>query len=200
MSKGFIFTFAFAIGATAGSVVTWKYVQNKYEQLAREEVEEVRAYYSSKDKGELTKKSEEQSDTDEEPVDNKNVSDEDDIPFTMSGDTKTDYASIVNKYSTNDDEGGDKPMSRREPYVISPAEFGEDDSYEGITLYYYNDGVLADRDGNRIDDIESCIGYESLKHFGEYEEDSVYVRNDDTMMEYEVLLDETDYADLEGID
>lgn len=190
MNKGFIFTFAFAVGAAIGSAVTWKFVQNKYERLAREEIEEVRAYYASKDKGEET----------EEKTDSENETDEcddDDVPFTMS--EKVEYASIANKYATTD-EGGDKPMSRREPYVISPAEFGEDDNYEGITLIYYNDGILADHDGNRIEDIESCIGYESLNHFGEYEEDSVYVRNDDTMMEYEVLLDETNYADLEGID
>ena len=69
-----------------------------------------------------------------------------------------------------------------------------------MTLIYYNDGILADSDNNRIDDIESCIGYESLNHFGEYEDDSVYVRNDDAMTDYEVLLDESNYADLEGID
>lgn len=193
MSKGFIFTFAFAVGAAVSSAVTWKLTQKKYEQLAREEIEEVREYYASKDKEKNI--TEDISDTDaEEPT-----TDEDDVPFTMSNE-RIEYSAIANKYSTSDNEGGDKPMSRREPYVISPAEFGEDDNYETETLIYYNDGVLADRDGNRIEDIESCIGYESLNHFGEYEDDSVYVRNDDTMMEYEVLLDETNYADLEGID
>lgn len=194
MNKGFIFTFAFAIGAAAGSVVTWKFVQNKYEQLAREEIEEVREYYASKDKDKNKQDSEEKTDADEEGL----TEEEDDVPFTMS--ERVEYSSIASKYSTNENEGGDQPMSRREPYVISPAEFGEDDNYEGLTLIYYNDGILADHDGNCIEDIESCIGYEALNHFGEYEEDSVYVRNDDTMMEYEVLLDENNYTDVVGVD
>lgn len=194
MNKGFIFTFAFVLGAAAGSVATWKFVKTKYEQLAREEIEEVREYYASKDEPtdsylDLLSI----SDTSEsEPTENVPVVED-------STDLRMEYSSIASAYNTTD-EGGDKPVSRREPYVISPAEFGEDDSYEPITLIYYNDGVLADTDKNRIEDIESCIGYESLNHFGEYEDDSVYVRNDDTMMEYEVLLDETNYADLDGID
>lgn len=178
MNKGLSIAFAFVIGAAAGSVITWKVIKNKYEQLAREEIEEVREYY--KGCQDAAEESAEESD-DVEP------------------DTRIEYSSIASSYTTND-EGGDSPMSRREPYVISPAEFGEDDKYETITLIYYNDGVLADHDGNRIEDIESCIGYESLNHFGEYEDDSVYVRNDDTMMDYEVLLDESNYADLDGVD
>lgn len=187
MNKGLIFTCAFSIGAAIGSVVTWKIVKDKYEQIAREEIKEVRAYYSEKSE------SNDIPEEDNTPDPTASVS-----PEPVSADIRMEYSSIASKYST--DEGGDKPMSRREPYVISPAEFGEDDNYETITLIYYNDGVLADHDGNRIEDIESCIGYESLNHFGEYEDDSVYVRNDDTMMDYEVLLDETNYADLDGVD
>lgn len=189
MSKGFVFTFAFAIGAAVGSVVTCKLVKNKYEQIAREEIEEVRAYYTEKTESEPTEDTDSDSDEDSD-TDDKEMSKEEE---------RIEYSSIASNYTT-DDEGGETPVSRREPYVISPAEFGEDDAYENETLIYYNDGVLADRDGNRIEDIESCIGYESLNHFGEYEDDSVYVRNDDTMMEYEVLLDESNYADLDGVD
>lgn len=189
MNKGLVGTIAFVIGATAGSLITWKIIKTKYEQLAREEIKEVREYYATKDKedmildlGALTAEANEKSS----------------VKFVKT-DARTEYSSIASLYSTNS-EGGDKPVSRREPYVISPSEFGEDDNYETITLIYYNDGILADHDNNRIEDIEACIGYEALNHFGEYEDDSVYVRNDDTMMDYEVLLDESNYADLDGID
>lgn len=186
MNKGIIFTFGLAIGAAAGSVVTWKLVKEKYERLAREEVNEVRAYYSGEQQGCNCC-------GDTEPVEEAPVE-------PTKEEVRTEYSKIASLYK-EENEGGDKPMSRCEPYVISPAEFGEDDKYETITLIYYNDGVLADRDGNVIEDVESCIGYESLNHFGELsDDDSVYVRNDDTMTEYEVLLDETNYADLEGVD
>lgn len=185
MNKGFIGTVAFVVGAAAGSVVTWKVIKNKYEQLAREEIEEVREYYATKDKEESDSDTDEHSPTVNTETDMESI--------------RIEYSSIASSYSTNN-EGGDTPMSRREPYVISPAEFGEDEAYETITLIYYNDGILADHDGNSIEDIDACIGYESLNHFGEYGDDSVYVRNDDTMMDYEVLLDESNYADLDGID
>ena len=185
MNKGFIFTFGLAIGAAAGSVVTWKLVKGKYEQLAREEVNEVRAYYSGEQQsGELC--------GDTEPVE--------EVPVEPTkAEVRMEYSEIASLYK-KEDEGGDKTMSRCEPYVISPAEFGEDDKYETTTLIYYNDGILADTDHNIIEDVDSCIGYESLNHFGELsDDDSVYVRNDDTMTDYEVLLDETNYADLEDI-
>lgn len=200
MNKGFIFTIAFTFGAAVGSVVTWQLLKNKYEQLARDEIDEVRGYYASKDKPE-----EFDSDTEETPV--KNTSDISAEAWAKqhNAELRTEYSAMASKYLPDDEkkeEGGDKPMSRREPYVISPAEFGEIENYETMTLIYYNDGILADSDNNRIDDIESCIGYESLNHFGEYDDadDSVYVRNDDAMTDYEVLLDESNYADLEGID
>ena len=37
-----------------------------------------------------------------------------------------------------------------------------------------------------ISDYETLIG-DALSHFGEYEDDSVYVRNEDTECDYEIL-------------
>ena len=45
------------------------------------------------------------------------------------------------------------------------------------------------------DEIEECVGLDSLTHFGEYEEDSVFVRNDNLKIDYEILRDEDDYYD-----
>lgn len=189
MNKGFIGIFSFMVGAAAGSILTWKFIKSKYEQLAREEIEEVREYYATKDNIIPS------SDKDDETV----VETVDEVPTEPTEtNIRMDYAAIASVYAKND-EGGDEPMSRREPYVISPAELGEDDNYETVTLIYYNDGILADNDGNIIEDIESCIGYESLNHFGEYEDDSVCVRNDDSMTDYEVLLDMSNYADRDGV-
>ena len=43
-------------------------------------------------------------------------------------------------------------------------------------------------------DVENTIGIDSLNHFGEYEEDSVFVRNDIKKCDYEILLDESIYT------
>lgn len=190
MNKGVVFTIGLAIGAAVGSTVAWLSLKTKYERLAQEEIEAVREYYDSIRIDIL-----EEDEPTVEPIGEL-------VEIDEKGNTKVEYSSIASIYSNSDEkkeEGGNEIMSRNEPYVISPAEFGEIESYETMTLIYYNDGILADSDKNIVEDIESCIGYESLNHFGEYEEDAVYVRNDDAMTDYEVLLDESDYADLEDI-
>ncbi|MEG1515988.1 MAG: helix-turn-helix domain-containing protein [Clostridia bacterium] len=90
-----------------------------------------------------------------------------------------------------------KEEKKTSPYVIPPEEFGMNTGYEEISLTYYVDGTVADDDDNAMseEDIEETIGRESLTHFGEYEADAVFVRNDDMRTDYEVLRDEGRYSD-----
>ena len=83
------------------------------------------------------------------------------------------------------------------PYVIPPTEFGMLDGYETIDLTLYSDGVLVD-DNNDVmeeEEIEEVIGRKSLNHFGEYEDDSVYVRNDKLACDYAIILDQRKYSE-----
>ena len=68
--------------------------------------------------------------------------------------------------------------------------------YERISLTYYDDQVLTDENDKIIEDIEETIGIDSLTHFGEYEDDSVFVRNDERQCDYEILLDRRKYSDV----
>ena len=81
------------------------------------------------------------------------------------------------------------------PYVISPDELGEKD-YSIISLNYYADGVLADDFDVVIDDVENTVGEDALTHFGEYEDDSVFVRNDELELDYEILKDMRRFEDI----
>ena len=75
------------------------------------------------------------------------------------------------------------------------------DEYETVSLTYYSkDNVLTDDNDEIVDDVDEIIGQDSLKHFGEYEDDSVYVRNDRRKCDYEILLDESDYHKYYGGD
>ena len=58
-----------------------------------------------------------------------------------------------------------------------------------MTLLYYKDHVLTDEDNNIIEDIDDVIGFDSLTRFGEFEDDTVYVRNDKYRVDYEVIND-----------
>ena len=80
-----------------------------------------------------------------------------------------------------------------QPHVITPEEFGELYDYEKVSLIYYADGVLTDEDDNIVDDVDGIVGIDSLNMFGQYEEDSVYVRNDERRCDYEILMDERKY-------
>ena len=82
------------------------------------------------------------------------------------------------------------------PYVIAPEKFMEHDDYDTISLTYYSDNVLADEDNEIIEDVEGVVGEDSLNHFGEYEDDAVYVRNDARKVDYEILLDQRKFSEI----
>ena len=162
--------FLFATGALVGSVVTWKIVKTKYEQIAQEEIDSVKAVFARR-MGAM-----------EEDLDNKQA-EIDDYTAIIEG---SNYVDKANKEV--------QKMSR--PYVVSPDEFGEIDEYETVTLYYYADGVVTDDQDIPIEDVDSVVGIDSLNHFGEYEDDSVFVRNDEAMTDYEILLDSRKFSDV----
>ena len=78
------------------------------------------------------------------------------------------------------------------PYVISPEEYASDEEYETISVYYFVDDVVTDDDYNLISEWDEKIG-DAPSHFGEYEDDVVYVRNERLKCNYEVLRDNRSY-------
>ena len=179
--------FMFAAGAVVGSFVTWKMMDEKYRQMADEEIESMREYFSNK-----SKKIEhvELEDNDEE--------DETETYEVAAKDIR-DYEGVLEKvnysgYTTVSTKEVEKDMTG--PYVITPEEFGELKEYETIELTYYADFVLADNRNNPIEDVDDVIGLDSLDHFGEYEDDSVFVRDDERKIDYQILLDPRKYSDV----
>lgn len=177
--------FIFAAGAAFGSFVTWKLFKDKYEQIAQDEIDSVKEVFAKKD-----------SDN-EEPV-LAEESERNDKPSIIEYAAKlkengyTNYSDSENKESVYKEEGD----SVQEPYVISPEEFGEFGKYDTISLTYYADYVLADDNDDVIEDVDDVVGTESLTHFGEYEDDSVFVRNDRLKCDYEILLDQRNFSDV----
>ena len=56
--------------------------------------------------------------------------------------------------------------------------------------------MLSDDRGNLVDDIDDLVGADFADHFGEYEEYSIYIRNDKYKCEYEVIQDLRKYDDV----
>lgn len=170
--------FTFVLGAAAGSAVTWKFVKTKYEELAQEEIAEIREFYRAK--------MEPTEDTESCDNGDENIRDE--------------YEEETSRYVTysneNEEKGGSEPMSDYDDIrVIPPEEFGEDEEYETESLTYYADGVLVDQFNIPINNVNDVVGTDSLSHFGEYEDDSVFVMNDRLRCYYEILLDNREYPD-----
>ena len=178
----------FVVGAGIGSAATWYIAKTKYEQIANEEIESVKQHYKMKAAGEaLVKGFENGCKNIDEPLKER----ADEIIETVK-----EYRDLASKYLSK--EGKEEEEDVEKPYVISPDEFGEMDDYETESLTLYSDGVLADDTGNIIDDVEGIVGKESLTKFGEYEDDSVFVRNDARKCDYEILADDMTYDEAYG--
>lgn len=179
--------FIFAVGAAAGAVATWKLLNDKYEKLYHEEVEAYKEYHKEKsDKAEPESKSEPEQKKEAPKTD---TSDPlmDKLRDTVERVGYTDYSTIKEKQ-----EPEEKDIR---PYVIGPDELGDQIGYDVIELTYYADGVVAEED-EIMDDVDEVIGIDSLGHFGEFEEDSVCVRNDRLKCDYQIILDERTYSDV----
>lgn len=103
---------------------------------------------------------------------------------------KSKYDNIINQNGYDEKAGKeDEPMAVNLPYIISPEQFGENDDYDMMSMTYYANDILTDDDNQVIEDVEGSIGLDFINHFGEYEEDAVFVRNDRTKYDYEILKD-----------
>lgn len=169
----------FAAGAAIGSLVTWKLVKGKYEKIACEEIASIREMYESKS----APKSEEEEDEDEE------LDDEEKYEQLIREAQYRKYEPDTIEEKEDDD--------MIEPYVIVPEEFDEN-GYETVTLFYYADGVLAYGDNNEVvEDVGELVCEDFADHFGEYEDDSVFVRNDNLETDFEILRDNRKFSEVD---
>lgn len=166
-----------AIGAAAGSAITWFALKKKYEDAANKEIEEVRAYYSQKADSVQEKLEEIEKITQTE---------------------KKEYSDILEDYSgtINERKEDSGDMAVAEPYIIDQDEYGEIEEYDTETLIYYNDGVLTDTNNIPIDDVDAVVGLASLECIDESENDTLYVRNDRLKTDYEICYNLDDYSDI----
>lgn len=183
---------AFVIGAAAGTAVTWYIMKKKCDQRIQEEINSVKAVFSYP-------KYDGPQDSDEAAIE-REMEEKKERVLREKPDV-TDYAKRLDDcgyvdYASKAETFEGPRGTYKAPYVISPDEFGELEDYDRITLLFYSDHVLTDDNNEVIEDVESTVGVESLNHFGEYEDDSVFVRNERLRVDYEILLDQRKYSDV----
>ena len=184
-------TLAFTVGVAAGASVTYILIKKYFKKIADDEIDTMREYFQ-------TKRAEGVDAIEEEPDDAeiKEARDEhqEDKPNIR------EYASLIKKenYTNYSDTATDKKKEVddvEKPYVITPEEFGELD-YSTISLTYYSDDVLTYESDELVEDVDDIVGADFAEHFGEYEDDSVFIRNDRMKTDFEILADKRNYSDV----
>lgn len=182
--KNGLYLAAFAAGVAVGAIVAWRCAQKKYEKISQEEIESVKKAFGSWRNERHSKSGE------ETPRGlNKGLWDKPSLEEAVALMRERGY--VEEEADNSEAETG------FQPYVITPEEFGAFDDYEQISLTWYADGILADDGDEVVDDVEDIVG-DALEHFGEYEDEAVFVRCDERKCDYEILLDQRSYADVVG--
>lgn len=181
MNSDMLHLVAFGAGVVIGSFATWMLVKSKYEQIAQEEINSVKETFLDKE----NKMIEEMHITKENFEKQQN----DILKHLGYKDHSKDEDYEEESEETN-------KMNSYGPVVVPPEEYGDYEDYELISLTYYADGVLTDEDDDPVEDIEEKVGDDFMDHFGEYEDDSVFIRNDDLRCYFEILADERKYSDV----
>ena len=214
MNRKIINLIMFAAGAVIGSAVTWKIAKDRYEKIVQEEIKSVKEVFSDRFNSSNEEVSSEESDEEmpeEDPIsDYRKINwdeledldpselEEEEYQADYAGTVVSKYEDIANIYK----EGGadNMPTSEpREPYVIEPIEFGEIDDYKTFELTYYEDGILEDEDYDIVKNPEEILGPDALGSFGEYEDDSVFVRNERLRADFQILKDYRTYDEARSI-
>lgn len=192
-------TITFLTGAVIGGVTVWYITKEWYAHLAEEEITSVKEAYAQKERKQMDdilkvyREGPEESATravTAKVQEKENISE---YARRVQNGEPMEYSrtSVVPK---PDAQATESTNTVEHPYVIPPEEFGEIEEYSKISLTFFADGVLSDELGAVVDDPEEIVG-DALKHFGEYEDDSVFVRNDAKRSDYEILQDERDYEE-----
>ena len=149
--------FAFIAGAVVGAVGSWVYLNKKYFGPLDEPVEE------EDDLPKVTREPRQKNHDDE---------------ATFNKEDKTDYQKMAKQYSKDEEP---KP-----PYIIPRDEFGDGTMPIQVTLSYFEDGILTNEYNEILDDAEvkEALGEDFVNHF---EDDLVYIRNEQRKCDYEVL-------------
>ena len=188
LNKNILASISFVAGAAIGSIATYFIVNKKAQEKINLETSETREYYAKLEKElkaeyEISKPSEEDVEEYEEK------------------------AAVYNTYAAEEAETNTSDLAKQvtpavskvdDPYVISPDEFGEFDDYEKIYLACCHDGYIVDEnfeilDRNSLNDIG--IAY-NMDRFGEYEDDILHIRNDETKTDFEITRISDDYKTL----
>lgn len=189
----------FAVGIMTGTVVGSRIVKKRYEEMANDEIEEIRAYYKEREKEQKVEVKEiEQIEQKEESVE---ITDEERTEYNNIRFKYTTETTLLNKENDKTDVESTKSEEKYDTsdiYVIDPSEYGNEGKYAVESLTYFADGVLVNEVDEVIEEYELVVGRHHIDIFNEFPDATcVYIRNDWEGMDYEVLKDDWCWSDIQ---
>lgn len=187
----------FLLGSAVGAGVTWYFCKEYYQKLRDEEVKSVIETFKPKEETKQPEREETESTL--KPALDFNTERRSKLQAYNALIRETDYDPRSPKERLEDDPDEPPPGDDvTKPYSISPEDFDTLENYDVVIYTYYADDVLVDEDNEplTIDEIIWSVGADFAAHFGEYEDNSVHIRNDMRQIDYEILRDLRKYGDL----
>lgn len=183
MNNSLVMALTFLLGGTCGYFLAKMGLEQKYKQIADEEIKSATESLNNY----LMKKGEKKA---------KDILEETKIEDSMlvvnpSKEERTAYNHMTKGYKSKE---APADITGAEHFVIDPADFGALAGFDTLSLTYYANGVLCNEDDEEMSDeeIDEYIGLGFEKHFGEYERDAVHIRNTRLKIDYEILAVEED--------
>jgi hypothetical protein len=218
---------AFGLGLVAGAVVAGgvtyyvvnRKLQTKYEQIAEEEISQMREHFRARliakeEKPDLGGLAEKVQDLGYVPVDYVSKDETPTAPVADPGapnttiDTSPETVNVFEQQKDKalevkePDEGWDYDTERSKrvagkPYVIHRDEQEEMGLTQSTFTYYEGDDVLCDERDRVVDARDEILGTDFMEKFGHGSDDPnvVYIRNEDLGVEIEVCRSPNSYAE-----
>ena len=177
----------FLFGLGIGGVGTYFAMKQKMENTINAEVQEFKESYNY----ELT---------DEAIDDSIGV-----VPETEpTEENEEEYSEIIrklnyNEYSTKPKQEEETPVKddaelidKNFPYVITVDQYLENDEFDKVTLYFFDEDYIFMNEDEDLIDAEDLLGAENLT---EVSDEALYIRNENNGVDYEVILREGSYEE-----
>lgn len=106
------------------------------------------------------------------------------------------------RYDSNGEELEEYPIMADRPYNIPQEEYEVycdfDHDWESAEYTYYPDGFVTDDTGLPVtpEDVINVLGTDFPKWFGTYDENQIWIRNDRLRMDFSVIKDSRNFADI----
>lgn len=189
-------------GAAAGYFFAERKLRLKYEQLAEDEIADMRDHFRARlvaretpkpdvqDLGKITEELGYDKPSQPWPASDPKIPDVEEV----DGDVETH--NVFETYAW-DIEAEKAKRNEDDPYVIHVDERSEDEYTQTTMTYYEGDDVLTDSSDRVVHEVDSIVGIENMDRFGHGSNDPnlVYIRNEKLAVDIEVVKSEGTYEE-----